>query len=171
MIQGKNMTLWEYLKSNMLRHSCQVVCENDAQMTFEELVVWAEVFAKKLTGLHCCAIHCHSEMAAAMSLLACFAAQVTAVPLSQRYGEVHCQKILETISPDGLITDSDGHLHVIQIADAQYVPPKKYPALIMCTSGTTGKPKGVMLSEKSQSKSTTNHMKPYEICGMASLYT
>ena len=27
----------------------------------------------------------------------------------------------------------------------------------------------MMLSEKRQSKSTTNHMKPYEICGMASL--
>ncbi len=142
------MTLWEYLKSNMLRHPCQVVCENDAQMSFEDLVVWAEVFAKKLTGLRCCAIHCHSEMAAAMSLLACFAAQVTAVPLSQRYGAVHCQKILETISPDGIITDTDGYLHVLQITDAQYIPPKKHPALIMCTSGTTGKPKGVMLSEK-----------------------
>lgn len=29
--------------------------------------------------------------------------------------------------------------------------------------------KNMMLSEKSQSKSTTNHMKPYEIYGMANL--
>lgn len=31
---------------------------------------------------------------------------------------------------------------------SQYIPPDEHPALIMCTSGTTGKPKGAMLSEK-----------------------
>lgn len=48
-------------------------------------------------------------------------------------------------------TDVDfqkAELNIRQIADSQYEVPRIHPALIMCTSGTTGKPKGVMLSEE-----------------------
>ena len=64
-----------------------------------------------------------------------------------RYGWNHCEKILETIDPDAIITDSEGSLNILRISDSEYKKPPKHPALIMCTSGTTGKPKGVMLSE------------------------
>lgn len=50
------------------------VSENDAVITYEELVIWAENYAKELIGKECVAIMCDSEMAAAMSMLACFAA-------------------------------------------------------------------------------------------------
>lgn len=142
------MMLWKYLREHMLTHPTQKVCENGAEMTFENLVVFAETFAKELRGQVCCAIYCRSEMAAAMALLGCFAAGITALPLSTRYGDAHVKRILEHISPSCLICDIDGKFGMYSISDSEYVPPEEEPALIMCTSGTTGVPKGVMLSEK-----------------------
>ena len=142
------MKLWNFIKEHMLKNPEQQIRENGASLSFEETVIWAEGFAKRLNGVECCAILCSSEMAAAMSLLACFAACVTAVPLSMRYGEAHCNKILDTISPDAIIMDTNGELTVYKLKDCQYIAPDEHPALIMCTSGTTGKPKGTMLSEK-----------------------
>ena len=143
------MTLWKYLKNNMLDNPNQAMYEKDAKITFEELVIWAEKFAERLRGVHCCAIICASEMAAAMALLACFASEVTAVPLSMRYGKAHCNKILDNISPDAIIVDTNDDIAVYKLKESQYVTPDEHPALIMCTSGTTGKPKGAMLSERS----------------------
>ena len=142
------MRLWNFIKEHMLKNPEQQICENGASLSFEETAIWAESFAKRLYGVECCAILCSSEMAAAMSLLVCFAAGVTAVPLSMRYGEAHCNKILDTISPDAIIMDTNGELTMYKLKDCQYIAPDEHPALIMCTSGTTGKPKGAMLSEK-----------------------
>ncbi len=141
------MRLWEFIKTNMLHTPFQKVQEDQAELTFEEITIWAELFAKKLKGIQCCAILCQSEMASSMALLACIAAGVTALPLSMRYGELHCNKILDAIRPDGVITDEDGIFHIRTLSDSTYVEPSHHPALIMCTSGTTGTPKGAMLSE------------------------
>ena len=115
------------------------VSENDAVITYEELVIWAENYAKELIGKECVAIMCDSEMAAAMSMLACFAADVTAVPISKRYGVNHYTRILKRLKPEWIITDCYGELKVIKIDDGDYKIPEKKPALIMFTSGTTGK--------------------------------
>lgn len=141
------MMLWEYLKNKMQFNMQQEVCENNVSMTFEELIIFAEEFSRNLKGIKCCAILCQSEMVASMALLSCFAAGVTALPLSQRYGELHCNKILDAISPDAVITDQDGDFQIIRIKDSLYKEPKVHPAIIMCTSGTTGVPKGAMLTE------------------------
>ena len=101
------MKLWNYIKENMLCHYDQIVCEGNAELSFEELAVWAELFSKRLEGIKSCAILCKSEMAAAMALLGCFAADVTAVPLSMRYGAIHCNKIIETVDPEAVITDEE----------------------------------------------------------------
>ncbi len=141
------MKLWKYLKNKMQMNLQQEICENNASMTFEDMIVFAEEFSKKLKGIKCCAILCQSEMAASMALLSCFAAGVTALPLSQRYGELHCNKILDAISPDAVITDQDGEFQIIYIKGSVYREPDIHSALIMCTSGTTGVPKGAMLTE------------------------
>lgn len=142
------MKLWNLVKEHMLKNPNQHICENSASLSFEDTAIWAEQYAKKLSGVKCCAILCSSEMAAAMSLLACFAADVTAVPLSMRYGEAHCHKILDTISPDAVIMDTHSEIKVYKLKESQYIPPSEHPALIMCTSGTVGTPKGAMLSER-----------------------
>ena len=142
------MKLWKHLKTKMLRHGRQQISENELVMTYCEAVSFAEEFSKQLSHFKCCAILCDSEMAAGLALLSCFAAGVTAVPLSKRYGELHCQKILDTIGPDAVIIDSEGGLEVCYREEHSYNIPKVHPALIMCTSGTTGSPKGAMLTEK-----------------------
>lgn len=142
------MILWDYIKEQMLRYKDQKVCEEDTEISFNELISRSEHFADKLRGFRCCAILCKSEMLSAAALLSCFAAGVTAVPLSLRYGTAHCSKILDTISPDAMITDTDGELSVGKYEGSKYSEPEEHPALIMCTSGTTGKPKGAMLSER-----------------------
>lgn len=142
------MKLWSHIQERMLKYPAQTVCENNYEICFAELVTETERFAKSLSGIRCCAILCESELMAAKALLACFTAGVTAVPLSKRYGELHCKKIMEMISPDAVITDSDSRLSVRRLADARYKNPDIHPSLIMCTSGTTGSPKGTMLTEK-----------------------
>lgn len=142
------MKLWNYIKENMLCHYDQIVCEGNAELSFEELAVWAELFSKRLEGIKSCAILCKSEMAAAMALLGCFAADVTAIPLSMRYGAIHCNKIIETVNPEAVITDEEDDFLIRKILDSKYKTPVTRPALIMCTSGTTGRPKGAMLSEE-----------------------
>lgn len=141
------MTLWSFLSRHMLRHSSQTVSENNATMSYEELVIYAEILAKRLSGQTCCAIYCSTQMATAISLLGCFAAGVTAVPLSFRYGEKHCQKILRHVTPSCIITDTEEGLGIIEITDSDFVVPDPKPVLIMYTSGTSGTPKGAMLKD------------------------
>lgn len=141
------MKLWKYIKNKMEFNLQQTVCEDGASITYEEMIIFAEEFSKKLKGIKCCAILCQSEMAASMVLLSCFAAEVTALPLSQRYGELHCNKILDAVSPDAVITDQDGEFQIFNIKDSVYIESEVHPALIMCTSGTAGVPKGAMLTE------------------------
>ncbi len=142
------MKLWKHIKSKLLSYPTQKTEENREVLTFEQVSILAEQLAEQLKIFKCCGIICSSEMAASIALLACFAAEVTAVPLSARYGKTHCDKIIDTISPDGIIVDTGGELTVHNIKNSQYITPTEHPAIIMCTSGTTGKPKGVMLSEK-----------------------
>ena len=142
------MRLWNYIKEEMQRNSTQLIFEKERILSYKDVITFSEMFARKITGEKCCAILCDSEMNAAKALLSCFAADVTAVPLSPRYGEQHCKKIMDLISPTSLITDKDGELQVVHMTESHYQEPQdEHPALIMCTSGTTGVPKGAMLSE------------------------
>ncbi len=141
--------LWNYLKEIIMKNPSQTIGEGDANMTYEETVIFVEEFAKRLEGERNVCILCRSELFSAIALLSCFAAKVTAVPMSMRYGEEHCRRILNTVDPSAIITDVYGELEVMCLhclsTENEAEP---HPALIMCTSGTTGAPKGVMLSER-----------------------
>lgn len=135
--------LWNEIKKALLRSPEKTVGE-DRVFTFAEFAKKAEDLSKKLIGAKCCAILCRSETQSALWLCACFAAGVTAVPLSLRYGKKHCDRISDFVLPDLLLSDED----CVKKLRGGFEVPETPAALIMCTSGTTGDAKGVILSEK-----------------------
>ena len=137
--------IWKTLRDRMLSTPFCTLSEEQGSLSFEETVIYVEAFAARLS-LPCYGILCHSEMAASLALLSCFAAGVTAVPLSLRYGEEHCRSIIKKMKIPALITDGNGILK-IERTEYLYQAPSEGPALILSTSGTTGHPKGIMLSE------------------------
>lgn len=132
----------------MLDHKASYIKENNRKIGYADAVLEAESIAERARGKKCCAIACTSEMSTALALLGCFAAGVTAVPLSIRYGSMHCKRIVDTVSPDCVIRERNGRISVHSLSDSEYIPPEKHPTLIMCTSGTTGSPKGAMLDDE-----------------------
>ena len=141
------MTLWEYIKEKMLEHPTQTISEKGVSMTYEDLCIFAESFAKKLTADYY-GVLCNYEMSSAMALLACIAAGKPAVPLPTRYGKEMYVKIWERAEPPCVITDMSGGLNIIPVSPESYPElPQKNTAVILFTSGSTGKPKGIMLSE------------------------
>ena len=142
------MILWNEIKHSMSAHLGSCVSEDGAQLTYEQMCVFAERFAERLNE-RAYAILCRSEMASAMAMLACIAAGRTAIPIPVRYGKELYTRILERVAPPAVITDVCGELTVISTRDPKpFSDAESSAAVILFTSGSTGKPKGVMLSEK-----------------------
>ena len=146
-ITAEEITLWEIIKAKMLKSPEKQLSENNRIITYKEAVILAENIAKSLDK-PCYGIMCHSEMLSGIALLACLSARKTALMLSHRYGEKHLKRITDFVNPPCIISDNNGEIEIIYTNTTDiYEEPEEAPALIMCTSGTTGTPKGVMLSE------------------------
>ena len=141
------MRLWEYIKGKMLENPTQTIGEKGTTMTYEDICIFAEHYAQKLTDKYYC-ILCNHEMSSAMALLACIAAGKTAVPLPTRYGKEMYLKLWERAGTPGIITDMAGGLSIVDGCPqncAQTLGDDT--AVILFTSGSTGTPKGIMLGE------------------------
>lgn len=155
--------MWKFIGEKLNERPEQYIFDSDTEITYKELhnicVEHGEILKEKIPAGSKCAILCGSGINSIIALLSCFYSGLVTVPMSLNYGEEHCRKIIETVSPDILITDTAD----ISLLETKYILTLKQffntdgiknnneallqdVAAIMCTSGTTGKPKGAMIT-------------------------
>lgn len=134
--------LYEFLKEQMLQYPEQTISNGKETITYKELLLYAEEFGSSLENDKYGLLF-DSDLDTAKALLACLFADKTAVLLSKRYGELHTKRIIETVKLSHIITENG----IQQISEPQKeCEDLSDIALIMCTSGTTGVPKGAMIT-------------------------
>lgn len=152
--------MWNFLRPKFNQYNTAYFSDKERKFTYEEIKNLAfdhgERLKDRLKPQSKCAILCEKGLNCSLGILACWYAEMIPIPLSINYGVNHCKKIIELTHPDILITDGD-----LEFLQFQYnLLEKKFTGvtlnmkgeeeledvgLIMCTSGTTGIPKGVLI--------------------------
>ena len=161
---------------NCLQKNPNSFIRSDHQVyTYLEFLQVAEVQSRRLCEIvpykAKCVIFCREELNTALLLCSCFLADKIPIIVSPHYGEQQCNNIINFIEPDILMTDAHDGYQINLVKDStKYLEQERCSieheiqdvSIIMCTSGTTGIPKGVMHSSESIQRNVlaiTNYFK------------
>ena len=153
----------DFIEKNMSRFKTSHIFDKQNKYTYKQILELTVLHGSKLMSVlpaeAKCAILCDSGVHTVIALLSCWYAKMIPIPMSKHYGEAHCGAIVELTKPNIILTDNEenqsfcGYAYDIykqcfigNIPIIQDEPELNDVSLIMCTSGTTGKPKGTMIT-------------------------
>jgi len=153
--------MWDFISGCLTKNRDSMLFDGKNSVTYAELLLEAEKNGETLKKLvpskAKCAILCEKGLNAAVAILSCWCAGLVVVPMSKNYGERHCESIVALTDPDVVIHDKN---EPFEITNRKCVSkPEEIlcdVAAIMCTSGTTGTPKGAMITEQGLTKNIEN---------------
>ncbi|GAA0383147.1 class I adenylate-forming enzyme family protein [Paenibacillus motobuensis] len=169
-MKDRTNTMWTFICNYLKVNSSSMISDSVVSKSYKDVYEIVDNMGKKLKETiptrSKCAILCDREFNTMLAVLSCWRAGCVPIILSKNYGINHSKKIIAKSCPDIFITDND-------IICDELIPASDFPifsitrgemtgvtchikvevslidiALIMFTSGTTGYPKGTMITEK-----------------------
>lgn len=136
--------LIDFLYEQMKMFPDATISYGSDAITYAELLRHAKSSYKNFTHKKY-GIMCKNVLETVKAIFCCLFSGSTAIILSDRYGEIYCNKVIEKVKISYIVDDygikkiSPEKEEVDDISDVAY---------IMCTSGTTGNPKAAMITYK-----------------------
>lgn len=147
----------EFLQNYLQKNPNSFIRSADQVYTYFQFLKMVEEQSRKLCEIvpykAKCVIFCREELNTALLLCSCFFADKIPIVVSYHYGEQQCNNIINFIKPDILLTDEHDDFEIELVRDFSNYSKQEMDwidqeiqdvSIIMCTSGTTGIPKGVM---------------------------
>ena len=156
--------MWEYIKNWISQNPKSILFDKNTIISYDELMQTAEKngnhLKKSLPAKTKCAVLCDKGINAAVSVLSCWYAGMVPVPMSKNYGQKHCQNIIDLVEPAAILYDNTIDITCTSLTAEDCL---NDVAVIMCTSGTTGTPKGAMITEQGLIKNMENISKYFNL--------
>lgn len=173
--------MWINIKKALLSNKESWFSDGESKYSYWQICEIAEKNAETLreklnTGTKC-GVLCENEMMTAIGILSCWAAQMIPVPMSMNYGEHSCRNIIASSELKYLVSDCAKYGERLLVCTYEMKEKRwngefeqqgfdrelENVAAIMNTSGTTGMPKGVMITNDGMWRNVLNIAEYFKI--------